>query len=235
MKNLLLATMLTSVAFAGAAHAQTDPAAAPATTAPATTEPATEGAMATDGAMTGAMANEGGFITYQEGSQMLASGLMGADVRGADGESIGSVDDLLLDTDGQIQAVIIGIGGFLGVGQRDVAIANDQLEFVMAQDAAAADGAMAPAGTATTGTATTGTAATDTTTAGTSPATGATGGAMAPAEPATGTGMAAGTGADADARMENDGWGWSGAGIDHIMVNYTREQLENAPEFESAE
>ena len=147
MKNLLLATMLTTAAFAGSAYAQTDPATAPAATTPGagSTEPtATGGAMGTEGAEAGAAANEGGFITYQEGSQLLASGLMGADVRGADGESIGTVDDLLLDTDGQIQAVVVGIGGFLGVGQRDVAIANDQLEFVLAEDAAAADGAAAP-------------------------------------------------------------------------------------------
>jgi hypothetical protein len=108
-----------------------------------------------------------------------------------------------------------------------VAIANDQLEFVMAQDAAAADGAMAPE---TTGSATAPAAPAGTEATGTSPATGATGGTMAPATPAGGTGMAA----DTQAAGES-GWGWSGAGIDHIMVDYTREQLENAPEFESAE
>lgn len=217
MRKLFVASLVSSVAFAGAAIAQT---AVPATG----TEPAM-GAQEAPAAQD-MMADEAGFIVYQEGSQLLGSGLMGADVRGATGESIGSVDDILLDRDGQIQAVVVGIGGFLGIGSHDVAIANDQLQFVLAQDAQtmapdAAGSAVAPAaplgtpprdGMSPAGTtADTAAAPVDTT---------APSGAMAPA---------------ASGEMAQGGYGWTGAGIDHIMVSYTREQLEAAPEFERAE
>lgn len=35
---------------------------------------------------------------------------------------IGSVDDVLLDKQGKVSALIIGVGGFLGVGEKDVAV-----------------------------------------------------------------------------------------------------------------
>ncbi len=43
-------------------------------------------------------------------------------------ESIGTVNNLLLDEDGQVVAVIVGVGGVLGIGERDVAISWDQIE-----------------------------------------------------------------------------------------------------------
>lgn len=254
MKRILIATLFGSVAMTGSALAQ---ATAPDATAtdPATqtqgTQP-TQGteAMPAEGAQSGmadgasqGMQSEGGFYTYQEGNQMLGSGLMGAEVWGADGESIGSVDDLLLDSEGQVMAVVVGVGGFLGIGEKDVAIANDQLEFVLAEEAAAAaPAANAPATAPATGTAATGgmattgaggasgTAMAPGTTAGTATGAGTTGAAGTGMTGTGGTGMA-GTGTG----MAGYGWGWTGAGIDHIEVSYTREQLEAAPAFEAAE
>lgn len=43
-------------------------------------------------------------------------------------ESVGEVSDLVLDQNGQVVAVIISVGGVLGLGERDVAIAWDQIE-----------------------------------------------------------------------------------------------------------
>jgi PRC-barrel domain len=48
--------------------------------------------------------------------------VLGKKVRGAAGEDMGRVVDLLLDRDAQIQAVVIDFGGFLGVGSRKIAI-----------------------------------------------------------------------------------------------------------------
>ncbi|WP_062226263.1 PRC-barrel domain-containing protein [Aureimonas frigidaquae] len=255
MNKLIIASFVTSVAMAGPAFAQTATPAAPATDPATQTEGTTP--MPADGAQPGAQpdaaggamgggdmaaqggaAGESGFITYQEGTQMLGSGLMGANVRGADGENIGTVDDLLLNNQGQVQAIVVGVGGFLGIGTKDVAIANDQLEFVMAQDAAANDSA-ATGGAATTGAggATTGTEGADPAAAPTGTgmgATGATTGAATTGTATTGT-AATGTTAATTDTAGGTGWGWSGAGIDHIQVNYTRDQLEDAPEFESAE
>ncbi|EGN75256.1 hypothetical protein A28LD_1273 [Idiomarina sp. A28L] len=53
---------------------------------------------------------------------MHASNLMGATVHTSNDDDIGSVDDLILDQSGQVIAVIVGVGGFLGMGEKDVAI-----------------------------------------------------------------------------------------------------------------
>jgi sporulation protein YlmC with PRC-barrel domain len=36
--------------------------------------------------------------------------------------TIGTIDDVLINTDGRVSALIVGVGGFLGVGEKDVAI-----------------------------------------------------------------------------------------------------------------
>ncbi|WP_198677951.1 PRC-barrel domain-containing protein [Aliidiomarina shirensis] len=51
-----------------------------------------------------------------------ASNLIGMDVETNDDESIGSVDDLVIDSNGQVVAIVVSVGGFLGIGQKDVAI-----------------------------------------------------------------------------------------------------------------
>ncbi|MCC5855265.1 MAG: PRC-barrel domain-containing protein [Idiomarina sp.] len=48
--------------------------------------------------------------------------LIGAKVNSRDNENVGSVDDLLIDANGQVVAIMVGVGGFLGMGQKDVAI-----------------------------------------------------------------------------------------------------------------
>jgi hypothetical protein len=226
MKKLMVAMMLGSTAMAGAALAQD------------TNATTTDAALQADTAMQ----NEGGFITWQSQDQMIASNLMGASVWGADNQTIGSVDDLLLDREGQIIGVIVGIGGFLGIGQRDVAISTDQLEFVLAQDVAAAGGApgaAAPADMAgqntgvpaqtgdMTGTGTAGTVAPAETGTLTQDQAGTTADGMAPAGAGGMTGMGAGD--------PNAGMRWTGGVLDHVRVNFTREQLEEAPAFERVE
>ncbi len=58
-----------------------------------------------------------------------ASRLIGQKVENPDGENIGEVSDLIIDPKtGQVQQVVVGVGGFLGIGQKDVALAWDQLQ-----------------------------------------------------------------------------------------------------------
>ena len=92
---------------------------------------------------------EQGFVVRQGPDQILGSNLMNADVIGATGENIGNVDDVLLDDQGRVLAIVVGVGGFLGIGQRDVAIPVDALNFVTAQ--VAATGATQPTATGTLG------------------------------------------------------------------------------------
>jgi sporulation protein YlmC with PRC-barrel domain len=58
------------------------------------------------------------------------SKVVGLSVYNNNNESIGSINDLLMDKSGNIKAVVIGVGGFLGVGEHLVAVAFDQLKFV---------------------------------------------------------------------------------------------------------
>ncbi len=44
------------------------------------------------------------------------------DVYDPQDNKIGDVNDILLDKAGKVQAVIVGVGGFIGVGEKDVAV-----------------------------------------------------------------------------------------------------------------
>jgi len=95
------------------------------------------------------------------GSKMMlkgnwrASKLMGLDVYNEANEKLGDVNELILDKDGKINAVVIGVGGFLGMGEHDIAVSMDKLKFV---ETPIRTSSTAPAGTVrettTTGTAT---------------------------------------------------------------------------------
>lgn len=51
-----------------------------------------------------------------------ASKMVGLKVYNDNNESLGSINDLLTDKIGNIKAVVIGVGGFLGVGEKNVAV-----------------------------------------------------------------------------------------------------------------
>jgi sporulation protein YlmC with PRC-barrel domain len=93
--------------------------------APATAQSATSNPPAT--AQSGAQA--GHFMTAMQGSQMLASKIIGTTVVSANNESIGDVNDVVLDSNGQVLAVVIGVGGFLGIGEKNVAVPYSSLQF----------------------------------------------------------------------------------------------------------
>jgi len=58
-----------------------------------------------------------------------ASKLVGLNVYNDSNESLGSINDLLADKSGNIKAVVIGVGGFLGVGEHLVAIPFEKVKF----------------------------------------------------------------------------------------------------------
>ena len=59
-----------------------------------------------------------------------ASKVVGLKVYNDENENLGSINDLLMDEAGGIKAVVIGVGGFLGVGQHLVAVPLDKIKFV---------------------------------------------------------------------------------------------------------
>jgi sporulation protein YlmC with PRC-barrel domain len=58
------------------------------------------------------------------------SKVVGLSVYNDSNESIGSINDLLTDRSGNIKAAVIGVGGFLGMGSRLVAVPFDKIKFV---------------------------------------------------------------------------------------------------------
>ncbi len=58
---------------------------------------------------------------------MPASELIGAEVKTTDDEDVGPVEELLIDESGQVVAVVVGVGGFLGIGEKNVAIGWDEV------------------------------------------------------------------------------------------------------------
>jgi sporulation protein YlmC with PRC-barrel domain len=67
------------------------------------------------------------FITVQPADQWLASQFIGQGVSNEAGEMIGSIKDVLFDKSGRMANVVIGVGGFLGIGEKDVAIPYNAL------------------------------------------------------------------------------------------------------------
>jgi sporulation protein YlmC with PRC-barrel domain len=94
-------------------------------------------------------AGSGQVITQITPDLMRGSKLAGVDVYGADNQKIGDINEVLVGKDGKIQAVV-GVGGFLGIGEKDVAIRYDQVQWITAPQAQAAAGQTAP-GTTTGG------------------------------------------------------------------------------------
>jgi len=66
-------------------------------------------------------------VDAQGRDEWLASKLWGTAVLGSDNQKVGDVVDILLDKSGQVRAFIVGVGGVLGLGTKEVAI--DLTEF----------------------------------------------------------------------------------------------------------
>jgi sporulation protein YlmC with PRC-barrel domain len=65
----------------------------------------------------------------RKGDEMRASKLIGADVRNTANEDVGEINEVILDKDGKVAAVVLGVGGFLGMGERQVAVEFKSLRF----------------------------------------------------------------------------------------------------------
>ncbi len=69
------------------------------------------------------------FIKTQSPTQYLAKDrLIGAKVKNSTGEIVGDIEDLLIDSDDHVSAVIMGVGGFLGIGEKKVAVKTSALQ-----------------------------------------------------------------------------------------------------------
>ena len=110
----------------------TETPAAPASAAKSTETPVAPGpaAKSTEMSSPAASARSAKFINSQRQDQFLASKFKGTDVIGSDDKKIGDVSDILFDKDGKIEAYVVGVGGFLGIGAKDVALAPSAFQIV---------------------------------------------------------------------------------------------------------
>jgi sporulation protein YlmC with PRC-barrel domain len=106
-KKYMTAGLIGSTMLASAAFAQT-------ATTPSTTSPSAAPVAASDSSYKG---------------NWRASKVVGLNVYNDKNESLGSINDLLTDQSGNIKAVVIGVGGFLGVGEHLVAVPFDKVKF----------------------------------------------------------------------------------------------------------
>lgn len=68
-----------------------------------------------------------GYMGSAPANGMHASNLIGAEVKTSADEDVGPVSDLIIDKNGQVVAIVVGVGGFLGMGERSVAIGWDDV------------------------------------------------------------------------------------------------------------
>ncbi|MEH6721460.1 MAG: PRC-barrel domain-containing protein [Aurantimonas endophytica] len=174
------------------------------------TDTAATPGMDTGSDMASTSAGEGPFVTVEPTGAWRASDLEGKDVYDTTGENIGSISDVLLSEQGEVMAVLVGVGGFLGIGEKDVAVSMDALEFgpgkteglpTEAEAEATADAAAPAAG----------------------------GMAADPAAPAGGAETTASTAEPVTPVVGEDNL------PDRIVLNVTREELENAPAYGEAD
>ena len=109
IRNLLATTALATLVATGAYAQSTN---APAPAAPMAQEAPAEGVVRADG--------------------HLASNIIGETVyngAGDDAENIGEVKDIILSADGRMESVVVGVGGFLGLGEKQVVVSTESLEW----------------------------------------------------------------------------------------------------------
>ena len=111
MKKIVTATLLSAALLSNAAYAQT-------------AQPADRAAPAATDA-----ANQSDSKLMLKG-QWRASKLIGLNVYNDSNEKLGDINELILDKNGNVNAVVVGVGGFPGMGEHDIAVSMDKLKFV---------------------------------------------------------------------------------------------------------
>lgn len=115
--------LVTAALFSTPALAQTST--APGSTAPGVQSPSTQAPSAASSARLGTSH----FLSSVSGDQVRFSKLKGLDVYGPNNEKIGDLREVLLAHDGRAEAAVIGVGGFLGVGEKEVAVPFSSLQW----------------------------------------------------------------------------------------------------------
>jgi sporulation protein YlmC with PRC-barrel domain len=107
--NLLVGGLLASIALVPALAQSNPPASSQPPAATATPVPA---------------------VTKTQGNLWRASKLKGLNVYNEQNEKLGDITEILIDKSGKVDGIVIGVGGFLGMGQHDIKVEMSKLKFV---------------------------------------------------------------------------------------------------------
>jgi len=110
MMTRIIIAAIASTALIGAASAQS-------TTEPSTSAPP-------------AMSQSGSSSVSSAGEMWRSSKLIGVNVYNEANEKLGSINEMILDKEGKITNVVIGVGGFLGMGEHSISVAFNDLKWV---------------------------------------------------------------------------------------------------------
>jgi sporulation protein YlmC with PRC-barrel domain len=71
------------------------------------------------------------FVAERRQDQWLSSGLRAKNVYDRNDAKIGVINDLVIDHDGKVAVVVIGVGGFLGIGEKNVGVPFQDIKISM--------------------------------------------------------------------------------------------------------
>ena len=146
MKTLTVAALGLTL-LAGTALAQSNP--PPASKAPAATSAPAASSSSSSSTSTNKNEQNASAMNMWQGSKLI-----GLNVYDTQNEKIGDIKELMVDKDGKIEQVAIGVGGFLGMGEHDVAVKWTELKFsdqpVSSKTSSATGGAARTTGAAST-------------------------------------------------------------------------------------
>jgi len=156
-KHIALALLGTALATVPALAQQTDPGNDPAssstapmgTTPPSNTNPSPMSGASSTPSTSGSSMSSGSsassapstssasatdmsapkFLTQEGANQWRASKLVGVNVYGPNDAKVGDINEVIIDRDGKVAAVVIGVGGFLGIGEKNVALPYASLQW----------------------------------------------------------------------------------------------------------
>lgn len=69
------------------------------------------------------------FVKTQATGEQSSAGLIGLRVENAAGDKLGDINYLVLDSTGKVTTAVVGVGGFLGIGEKNVGIPFEEIKF----------------------------------------------------------------------------------------------------------
>jgi sporulation protein YlmC with PRC-barrel domain len=74
------------------------------------------------------------YIAQQQTGEWLASRMIGKNVENSSGEELGHINDVIVSENGEVAGAVIGVGGFLGIGEKNVAVPFETISTAMKGD-----------------------------------------------------------------------------------------------------